>query len=302
VELGQVQKNFQSGELAQLRDQITKLQSQLVQQKSSAGGASDELNSLRSRASELERETELKEKKLKLLMTKNDELNNEFAKREEDVNKRLEKARADIKSRDDQIKELEDLVKRSKKEALGSVKDTAELDNTLKEVSNLRKQLQEVNKVLKQTETKVQTAESRAKKAEGRATKAEEDLVRVRENASKPQSNITRPTTNTLLASRADGNKINNTKRVVNPKGSPRNSPRDDVFVSEDSAPQLENSVDGPEELGSPDMMSSRLIPHRKTSRGGNSTFLRKGQGQSQAQGTRTTSISPSDFPMEDEV
>eukprot|EP00299_Pterocystis_sp_00344_P015138 c7547_g1_i1.p1 GENE.c7547_g1_i1~~c7547_g1_i1.p1 ORF type:complete len:1185 (+),score=369.74 c7547_g1_i1:317-3556(+) len=303
VELGQVQKNFQSGELAQLREQVTRLQSQLVQQKTSVGGATDELNSLRNRLSDVEKESDLKEKKLKLLISKNEELVNEINKRDDDSNKRLDKARSDIKARDDQIRELEDLIKKNKKEALGTVKDTTELDNALKEVSNLRKQLQELNKALKQTETKVQTAESRVKKAEQRASKAEEDLARARENASKPSRDVTRSSpTSVFLSTKAtavgDVNKVGyNAKRTVNVRTSPRNSPREELM--EDTVAQLnESSIDGSDDVTvAESLLSGRPGSNRKSSRM-NSTFLRKGQGQGPA--TRTTSLAPTD-PIEDE-
>merc|ERR1712226_558285 len=54
VELGQVQKKFESGESAQLRAQIAKLQAALSETRSSAGGAASEVGELQDKVTALE--------------------------------------------------------------------------------------------------------------------------------------------------------------------------------------------------------------------------------------------------------
>eukprot|EP00301_Raphidiophrys_heterophryoidea_P001258 c10613_g1_i1.p1 GENE.c10613_g1_i1~~c10613_g1_i1.p1 ORF type:complete len:1262 (-),score=253.11 c10613_g1_i1:1331-5116(-) len=165
VELGQVQKNFESGEIGQLRDQLTKLQAQLASTKGAVGGTVEELAAARNRVTELERESDNKERKIKVLQSKADDLTKQVEQTDANFEKKVEKMRADLKAKDEAIKQMEELLKKSKKEVATNQKgQTTELDSLQKELAGTKKQLVEMQKSYKMLETKLQQAETRAKK------------------------------------------------------------------------------------------------------------------------------------------
>lgn len=162
VELGQVQRNFQSGELSQLRDQVVRLQNQLSSERGSASGSSGEATALRAELAERDKELESRERRIKALSSRLEEAGADATKAADAAaRKAAEKHRSDIKDRDDKIRELEELVKKAKKEPkVVGIEDAL----TAKEVVSLRRQVQDLTKTTQLLEAKVQVAESKGKK------------------------------------------------------------------------------------------------------------------------------------------
>eukprot|EP00299_Pterocystis_sp_00344_P015397 c7685_g1_i2.p1 GENE.c7685_g1_i2~~c7685_g1_i2.p1 ORF type:complete len:1060 (+),score=263.76 c7685_g1_i2:48-3227(+) len=233
IELGEVQRNFQSGELSQLREQVSKLQNQLASEKGAVGGAASEASSLKAELSNLEKDVELKDKKLKALTKLLDEAKDEAAKAQDALNKKQDKLRADLKEKDDQIRELEDALKKAKRAPAPANGTSASGNEDSRELATMKKQVQELTKQSQQLEAKLLVAETRAKKAEKQSSKAEDDIRELQEQLK--AANRIRKESGTADAPTLKGRLAASTPRMGGPLSSrtPRmRSPRDPAMFA----------------------------------------------------------------------
>eukprot|EP00300_Choanocystis_sp_HF-7_P017837 c19851_g1_i1.p1 GENE.c19851_g1_i1~~c19851_g1_i1.p1 ORF type:complete len:1217 (+),score=220.68 c19851_g1_i1:108-3653(+) len=247
VELGQVQKHFQSGEIAQLHESLAKLQSQLQQQRGQAGTASTSVAQARDQVSQLEKEIETRDKKQRLMQKQLDDLRLEFEKSQEALRDRQEKSRAELRERDEKIRELEETSRKSRKEQL-TARGTD--DGHQKEVAALRKQVVELQKLVVQADTKVATADSRARKFErALAVSAEEVKALKDQMKSKDKTKFEAPDS---ARQRSSSIKM---LRSVQP--SPR-SDEDNLEEKEAASPKGDGGTNGAAVLEDDDLVTPR--------------------------------------------
>jgi len=215
VELGAVQKQFESGELSQLRNQIMKLQDQLKEVKGAAASGSGEAASLAGRVTDLEKENDTLERKLKATQKKMEEIEGTSGGKEAALNKKLEKTKQDLKDKDVKIAELEAAVKKGKKEVMEAAKGSkasASSDASSKEVLKLKKEFAEMEKKIQTSDQKIKNAEAKTKKAEAKTAAAEDKAKQAREEADQAKRAASAAakakidTLNTRAVSRSVGN------------------------------------------------------------------------------------------------